>query len=548
LAEIDPAPATQAAPAVRPTLRRSGTLLVVLALEISALWLAFPVEPVHGAVHAVSVLLGSFGHTRQFLILFLAGALFFSGTTIRTEIQRFDSEPQRPWGSSRWLHVHLAALALFASLGMVGSHVGSLTSTVGRSWALLFASAGAAFLLSWLFCLLPPGFWLEWVRSSPVAMVAGVCAGLAGSLAAVAARHWFLLSYWTLLIVERLLRLLGQPVVKDLSTLTVGTPRFQVILTDACSGLEGIGIVSIFLVAYLWGCRRDLRFPPALLLLPIGMATVWLANAVRVTAMVLIGGVNPRMASEGFHSMAGWLSLNFVALGIVLASRRLPFFTRIPENEKVGPSDPAGVFLLPLLAILVTAFITRLGFDGFDRLYPLRVMAAALVLWAFRSEVARFTWRPSLWSLAIGVLVFLTWIGIAFVNGSIHRDLLFARGLGLLSPFAAGMWLTFRVLGAVITVPLAEELAFRGYLLRKLISSDFRAVAFDRFTWLSFLGSSVIFGALHGQWVAGIVAGMLFALAARRRGQFSDAVYAHGVANALLAVFVLVTRNWSLWT
>jgi CAAX prenyl protease-like protein len=176
------------------------------------------------------------------------------------------------------------------------------------------------------------------------------------------------------------------------------------------------------------------------------------------------------------------------------------------------------------------------------------VIAAAFVLWMFRSDLATFRWRVSLWSVAVGIVVFLTWIGIAFLNGSIHGDRLFDRGLAAFSPFAAGMWLTFRVLGAVITVPLAEELAFRGYLLRKLISSDFRAVGFDRFTWTSFLVSSAIFGALHGQWVAGIVAGMLFAIAAQRTGRFSDAVYAHGIANALIAVFVLTTRTWTLWT
>jgi exosortase E/protease (VPEID-CTERM system) len=523
-------------------LGRSGTLLSLLILEIAALWLALPAAPLHDAVHEVSVALGSLGHLRQFLILFLAGALFFGGTSIRLELRRLDSQPEGLRESTA-LRLHLLFLALFAGIGLAAYRM-----AVARSWALLFASAGAAFLLSWLFLLLPPRFWLTWVRSNPAALFAGGCAGVAGSLAAIAAQHWFFLSYWTLLIVERLLRLLGQSVETNLTTLTVGTPRFQVMLTDACSGLEGIGVVSIFLIAYLWGCRRDLRFPNALLLLPIGIITVWLANAVRVTAMVLIGGINPRIATEGFHSMAGWLSLNLVALGLVLASRRMPFFTRIPEKETTLASNGAGVFLLPLLAILITAFITRLGFDGFDRLYPLRVIAAALVLWIFRSELATFRWRPSAWSVAIGIVVFLTWIGIAFLNGGIHGDPRFERGLAGVSPFAAATWITFRVLGAVITVPLAEELAFRGYLLRKLISADFRGVPFDRFTWPSFLLSSLIFGALHGQWVAGIVAGMLFAAAAQRRGRFSDAVYAHAVANALIAVFVLATRSWSLWT
>jgi CAAX prenyl protease-like protein len=109
-------------------------------------------------------------------------------------------------------------------------------------------------------------------------------------------------------------------------------------------------------------------------------------------------------------------------------------------------------------------------------------------------------------------------------------------------------WLLFRVQGAVITVPLAEELAFRGYLLRKLVASDFESVPFDSFTWTSFIVSSIAFGALHQSWVAGILAGTLFALAMYRRGRLADAIAAHAIANALLTIYVISTGSWSLWT
>ena len=100
----------------------------------------------------------------------------------------------------------------------------------------------------------------------------------------------------------------------------------------------------------------------------------------------------------------------------------------------------------------------------------------------------------------------------------------------------------------MITVPLAEELAFRGYLVRKLISSEFESVDPRRFTWLSFLLSSILFGAIHDRWLAGTLAGMAFALALYRRGRISDAVVAHATSNALIAAFVLSTGSWSLWT
>ena len=61
----------------------------------------------------------------------------------------------------------------------------------------------------------------------------------------------------------------------------------------------------------------------------------------------------------------------------------------------------------------------------------------------------------------------------------------------------------------MITVPVAEELAFRGFLIRRLISSDFEALGFRAFTYTSLLLSSVAFGLLHGdRWFAGAVAGI----------------------------------------
>jgi CAAX prenyl protease-like protein len=123
-----------------------------------------------------------------------------------------------------------------------------------------------------------------------------------------------------------------------------------------------------------------------------------------------------------------------------------------------------------------------------------------------------------------------------------------ARGLEGVPAGLAALWLVFRVAGSVVAVPLAEELAFRGYLTRRLIARDFQSVAPGRFTWLSFLVSSGLFGLLHGRWLAGTLVGMLYALALYRRGKVGDAVLAHATTNVLLAVYVLTTENWSLWS
>ncbi len=115
-------------------------------------------------------------------------------------------------------------------------------------------------------------------------------------------------------------------------------------------------------------------------------------------------------------------------------------------------------------------------------------------------------------------------------------------------PLPVSAWLVLRIIGATVTVPIAEELAFRGFLLRRFISPEFEAVSFRAFSWFALLASSVLFGLLHGQrWIAGTIAGLIFALVVTRRGRFGNAVIAHATANALIAVAVLMFHYWDLW-
>jgi CAAX prenyl protease-like protein len=117
-----------------------------------------------------------------------------------------------------------------------------------------------------------------------------------------------------------------------------------------------------------------------------------------------------------------------------------------------------------------------------------------------------------------------------------------------LSVEGAAAWLVFRIIGSVITVPLAEELAFRGYLTRRLLSREFTEIAPGRLNWWTLVISSLLFGALHGRWIAGTMAGMAYGLVYHRRGQLADAVLALGVTNGLIAMSVLVAGNWALWS
>jgi exosortase E/protease (VPEID-CTERM system) len=336
----------------------------------------------------------------------------------------------------------------------------------------------------------------------------------------------------------------------DPAGMRIATSNFGVRIRGGCSGAEGLCLMLVFSAAWLWFFRRESRFPRALLLVPLALAAVWMANVGRITALILIGHAGARqVALGGFHSQAGWILFNAIALGFAAASSRLPWLSREVEPPPTGvaSTNATATYLGPFLAILAASFVSK-GVSGtFEWLYPLRFVAPLLALWFFRADYRGLNWRfgwPAVWA---GVGVFVAWIGMDLWSQTGAGGPLGAE-LQSLSPAARLGWITVRAAAAISTVPIAEELAFRGYLARRLVALDFESVSFRALMPTSIVVSSVLFGLLHGShWLAGTLAGAVYALVARRGNRFGEAVAAHATTNALLAAWVIARGDWGLW-
>lgn len=449
-----------------------------------------------------------------------------------------------------FLALHLAAVVCLIAWVVAIVLTKRLDSAAeGPAWFFVGAGLSALALFSWFAALIPARPLLGWARVNRRALLAALAVAVLARIASVYSLSlWNPLTSSTFWGVDAILRMLGQTTIVDPGAARIGTTHFRVTIWGACSGFEGIGLMSVFVAGYLGFCRRELRFPAALILLPIGVVSIWFLNMVRIAALILIGGWSPRIAIDGFHTVAGWLFYTVAACGIVVVSRRSPIFSRSePLAIRSAAANPAAMYLTPMLTLLLIAMLTRIAGGGFDFLYPLKVAGAGAVLWFYRTRLGEFRRSLSWFPIMLGSVVFIEWIVLQRRSDVTGQDLAFAAQLGSLSAPEAYAWLAIRVIGAVVTVPIAEELAFRGYLLRKLVSADFARVDFHRFTLLSFVVSSTLFGLLHQQWLAGVIAGMLFAIAMYRRGALLDAIIAHSTANAMLAAYVLATHRWSLW-
>lgn len=458
-----------------------------------------------------------------------------------------------------WLGIHLFVLVLFVALTALIFGKPTDPARLSAVWFSCWFAMGIATLSFWLLALAPGRFWLHLVSRQSTPLLCGTLLGLVVAWMTILMfyRHeapfaqnelWNSLAIPTLQLVHLLLGWVYSDLVYQPDIFLLGTDSFRVTIFGACSGIEGIALISLFLVIYLWLFRKTLRFPQVFWLFPLGIIVIWLANIVRIAMLIMIGAsFSPEVALQGFHSQAGWIAFTLIALGAIALMNRMQFFSVANPDVPLEIVDKplAVAMLVPLLVLMAAAMLTSAFSSGFDLLYPLRVVAVAATLFYFRHVYSGLGWTWSWQAPVIGIAVFILWILLETnVDGNIT---VIPEGLAELPGWAAVVWLAFRVLGSVITVPLAEELAFRGFLLRKLIAKDFENVPLGQFSWLSFLVSSVLFGLLHERWLAGILAGMAYALAVYRRGQLGDAVIAHMTTNALIALFVLTQAKWSLW-
>jgi exosortase E/protease (VPEID-CTERM system) len=527
---------------------RWAVLLVLLLGEVLLLTLRFDVETITAEDSWWAQSMYATPRLLRCAIAIVSGILLLCGDRLWSRLRREEGPPATTFF---WTGCLLAHLGLFGAFFFVSRVVFEGADSVAGPpalWALAWWCLGTLSVVSWGLTALPGRTWLRLVQHAPGGILSGACLGAAGWAAGeLAVSFWEPLGFSTLWSAHKLLACFYPDAFYRASDFVVGTPSFDVTIAPECSGYEGMGLIAAFLAVYLMLFRRSLRMPQALLLFPLGLGLSWVLNVVRIAALVALGTSGwPEVAQGGFHSQAGWLAFNAVALGLVAVSGHIPFFSGAPVSALRTPG-PSTAYLAPFLVALAMTMIAGALSGAGGWLYPLRVIAVAGTLLFFRTGYApdlRWTWS---WQPAVfGVAACALWVVLIpqrLSAGQVPLDL--ANG----SSGQAVLGWCFRIIGYVLITPLAEELAFRGYLTRRLMAADFHSLPAGRFSWLSFIGSSVLFGALHGQhWLAGTLAGMLFALALYRRGRLADAVAAHATANGLLALYAVATGRWELWS
>ena len=185
-------------------------------------------------------------------------------------------------------------------------------------------------------------------------------------------------------------------------------------------------------------------------------------------------------------------------------------------------------------------------------LYPVKAVVVAALLFHYRRAYTEVSLKD-LTRLSVtaavtllGILVFILWINMDWALSATGSP----QGFNPKLLPGAGMQIVmtaFRIAGAVLVVPLMEELFWRSFLIRYIVDPDFEKVPVGRFTWPSFLITVVLFGLEHHFVLAGMTAGILYSIILYRTRSLAQCILAHAVTNLALAIYVIASGKWHFW-
>jgi CAAX prenyl protease-like protein len=206
------------------------------------------------------------------------------------------------------------------------------------------------------------------------------------------------------------------------------------------------------------------------------------------------------------------------------------------------------IFVFDLIKPLMPAGVLTDHFTAIT--YPIKILAVTGILiyyWKSYDELSfdKLKVVHVLGALATGVIVFVLWINMdwdfatlgsseAYNPGSLNGNMYYA-------------FLSIRLAGTALVVPVFEEIFWRSFVLRYIVNQDFTVVKIGTFTWMSFIVSSLLFGSEHYLWLAGIMAGVFYSLLLYWSRSIYACIIAHSVTNLLLGIYVIRTGNWQFW-
>jgi uncharacterized protein len=238
-------------------------------------------------------------------------------------------------------------------------------------------------------------------------------------------------------------------------------------------------------------------------------------------------------------------------------------------------------YILPMAAFLTFTWAGGNWKSFYPISYVAKVIITAILLVICWRHYTKISWRYWWLGVIVGVIGIVQWVPmqlwlqdhVAFFAPRhtcvTHPDIS-QKGPGqcpickaelvpdVFNPFAPGKFpsptiawafVAVRIIGAVLVVPVMEELFWRDFLWRQIIApNDFKLARVGEFEWTAFLIIPLVFAAVHGNWwLTSIVWALMIGALLVYTKSLGACIIAHATTNLLLAAYVLKWKDWAFW-
>ena len=225
----------------------------------------------------------------RFAVAFAAAILIFAFVRAAPQLKSVDLYVRATRVSVGWILAHILCIAILVPLTylLYGDGASPLPfAAIVALWIIFGAAAAFAASLA----MIPWSLWRDAIRALGNTWCYAAFVALLGTGSwQWSERLWVPTAALTFDLVRRILLPIIPTLSADAPTRVLSTDRFAVQVTEVCSGLEGMGLMLAFTLAWLLYFRREYIFPRSLLLIPAGIAAIFALNALRIASLMLIG-------------------------------------------------------------------------------------------------------------------------------------------------------------------------------------------------------------------------------------------------------------------
>lgn len=238
----------------------------------------------------------------------------------------------------------------------------------------------------------------------------------------------------------------------------------------------------------------------------------------------------------------------------------VPLKHQAPASPRRPLVSDDAAYILPMAAFIALVGLgswgteTGHGNTWYPAAYVARVVIVGLMLIGLRRHYTKIRWNHWWLGLIVGVAGIFQWVGMQHLLERHFAHFrpgpnVFNPDLFFKDPATRIAFECVRLLGAVVVVPFMEELFWRDYCWRSITApNDFKLAHVGEWDPKAFVIVPLIFAVVHGNWwlTAIVWAFMVGGLLVYTKS-LGACIVAHATTNLLLGVWVLYSKQWSLW-